>query len=302
VYHWLCQCEIDLDDALYGRATATSLISLNDMLTAISQICSLRAPFEDDLEGYAAAACPAVEIWLGKLDHYLAEHTILQVAQLLERHHLAAPVASYQGGLFAAEDRARAEHWRHFAARLVRCRDLGIGTLVVAADIEPPITADRLEQTVEGLRRAGDAGAEHGVRLALEFQAGAALVNNLQTAAALVDRVGSPWLGLCLDLFHFYHGPSKSEDLAYLSPSNAFHVQLCDVAGTIRELATDADRVLPGDGDFRLDLVVDRLRSIGYQGCVSLEMMNPQIWSIPPLQVAEVGVTALRKTLGLASM
>ena len=64
----------------------------------------------------------------------------------------------------------------------------------------------------------------------------------------------------------------------------------------------DADRVLPGDGDIGLDLLVHHLRQIGYTGCVSVELMNPQIWRIPPLQFGEVAMTALRKLLGQASM
>jgi sugar phosphate isomerase/epimerase len=124
----------------------------------------------------------------------------------------------------------------------------------------------------------------------------------LQTAVALVADVGSPHLGLCLDAFHYYAGPSKAEDLAYLTPDNLFHVQLCDLAGVPRELATDADRVLPGEGDFQLEPIVERLRAIGYAGYVSVELMNPQIWRIPPLQFGEVAMTALRKVLGQASM
>jgi hypothetical protein len=31
-------------------------------------------------------------------------------------------------------------------------------------------------------------------------------------------------------------------------------------------------------------------------------LMNPQIWRIPPLQFGEIGMTALRKVLGLAEM
>ncbi len=103
-------------------------------------------------------------------------------------------------------------------------------------------------------------------------------------------------------MFHYYTGPSKLEDLAYLSRDNLFHVQLCDLSGVPRELAADADRILPGDGDFQLTPIVDALRSIDYQGCVSVELMNPQIWQIPPRQVAEIGMTALRKLLGQASM
>ena len=79
-------------------------------------------------------------------------------------------------------------------------------------------------------------------------------------------------------------------------------MQLCDLAGTLRELATDADRVLPGDGDFQLAVLVDHLRTIGYRGYVSVELMNPHLWRIPPRQFGEIAMTALRKVLGLAEM
>ncbi len=85
-------------------------------------------------------------------------------------------------------------------------------------------------------------------------------------------------------------------------PTILFHVQLCDLAGHPREFATDGDRVLPGDGDFPLGPIVNRLREIDYAGCVSVELMNPAIWQIPPRQFGEVAITALRKLLGMASM
>ena len=84
--------------------------------------------------------------------------------------------------------------------------------------------------------------------------------NNLQTAAALVAEVGSPHLGLCLDAFHWHVGPSKTEDLGYLTADNLFHVQLCDLADTPRELARDSDRILPGEGDIPLAPLIARLR------------------------------------------
>ena len=79
-------------------------------------------------------------------------------------------------------------------------------------------------------------------------------------------------------------------------------MQFCDLAGQPREFAADADRVLPGDGDFLLEPVVAHLRAIGYAGYVSVELMNPQIWQIPPRQFGEIAMTALRKVLGQASM
>lgn len=272
------------------------------MQTAISQVSTLGASFDKDLEGYGAARCEAIEIWLGKLETWLETHTLDDARRLLAENHLAAPVASFQGGLLVSQGEARREHWEHFARRLELCRALSIGTLVVAGDLHGPLSQADLGRVQVSLVQAAQQAEAAGLRLALEFQASATFANNLETACALVAECDQPNLGLCLDAFHFFTGPSKTEDLGYLSPANLFHVQLCDVAGCPRELATDADRVLPGDGMFRLAPLVEFLKQMGYAGCVSLELMNPMIWQIPPRQLGEVGITALRKTLGLASM
>jgi 2-keto-myo-inositol isomerase len=272
------------------------------MKPALSQVSTLNASFATDVEDYAAAACDCLELWLGKLETYLDEHSLADAKALLADHGVTAPVAAFQGGLLTSQGEARRAHWDHFARRLAQLRELGVGTLVVAGDVLGALTQQDLERVQFSLQQAANAASVAGVRLALEFQAHATMMNNLQTAAAFVAEVGSPNLGLCLDAFHYYMGPSKEEDLLYLTPQNLFHVQLCDTSGVARELATDADRILPGDGDFNLQPIVQRLQAIGYQGCVSIELLNPQIWQIPPRQVAEVAMTALRKLLGQASM
>jgi len=272
------------------------------MLPAISQVCSLSSSFEKDLEDYAAGHVPAIELWLGKLETFLETHSTSDVLQLLVERNIKAPVASFQGGLLASQGDYRKEHWESFGRRLALCRELGISTLVVAADINGALSQQDLERVQMSLRQAAAQAAQQGVRLALEFQGRAAFCNNLQTAAALVAETGSPHLGLCLDVFHYYIGSSKTEDLGYLTPENLFHVQLSDLSGQARELAADGDRILPGDGDFFLEPIVERLKAIGYRGYVSVELMNPQIWQIPPRQFGEIAVTALRKLLGQASM
>jgi len=272
------------------------------LIPALSQVCSLHSPFEKDIADYSAGACHAIEIWLGKLDAYLQRHTAADVRRLLDEHEMAAPVASFQGGLLTSQGDARREHWASFARRLVLCRELGIATLVVAGDVHGPLAAQDLDRLQVSLRQAAADAGRHGVRLALEFAGRATFPNNLQTAVALVDEVGSPHLGICLDVFEFYVGSSKTEDLALLSNENLFHVQFSDLAGQPREFATDADRVLPGDGDFALELFVERMRAISYTGCVSVELMNPRIWPIAPLQFGEIAITALRRVLGQASM
>jgi 4-hydroxyphenylpyruvate dioxygenase len=272
------------------------------MTPALSQVCSLNSPFAKDVEDYAAGKCPAIEIWLTKLETHLQSHSIDQVKRLLADHNLSAPVASLQGGLLTSQGAARKEAWDLFARRLDLCRQLGIGTLVLACDVPAPLSQTDIERVQVSLAQAAQQAGLRGVKVALEFQAKSAFGNNLQTAAALVSEVASPHLGICFDAFHYYVGPSKLEDLGYLDRANLFHVQLCDVADTPREFATDSDRILPGDGDIVLEPILDRLRDIGYEATVSIELMNPQIWQIPALQFGEIAITALRRLLGQASM
>ncbi len=270
------------------------------MKPAIAQVGSLPASFEDDLTEYAAGHCPAVEVWFTKLENHLQQHSPASVLELLAEQQIEIPVASFQGGLLASQAEPRREAWELFARRLEMCRELKIGTVVIACDVPHPLTQDAIERTQASLLQVAQEAGRRGLRAALEFQARSAFGNNLQTAHALVAEVGSPHLGICLDAFHFFTGPSRLDDLAALPPELLFHVQLCDLADTPRELASDGDRILPGDGDFPLAPLIDLLKARGYTGHVSLEVLNPQLWQVPPRQFGEIAITALRKILGQA--
>lgn len=270
------------------------------MLPCISQVCSLGSSFEDDIDGYADAAGSAIELWLTKLEDYLATHAVADVTSRAADRGLKIAAAAFQGGLLVSQGEARKAAWEQFRRRVELCSALRVPVLVVVADFLGPFGQTDIERAAVSLRQSGEAAEKCGVKIALEFQARNTFVNNLETAAMLVQSSQHPNVGICLDLFHFFIGPSKFDDLKLLTEDNLFHVQVSDVADRPRELATDADRILPGDGDFRLQPVFERLRQIGYAGAVSLELLNPQFWQIPARQVGEIGLTALRVALGQA--
>ncbi len=270
------------------------------MIPTLSQVCSLNTPFGKDIEDYAAGQCRSVELWFTKLEEYLKSHTLDDVRRVCDEQGVQLSVASYQGGLLTSQAEKRRLAWELFEGRLELCQALGVETVIVACDLQAPLTQQDLERAQQSLIQVAESAGRRGLRAALEFQGRAAFGNNLQTAVALVSDVGSPHLGICLDLFHFYVGPSKLGDLALLTAENLFHVQLADLADVPREFATDSDRILPGDGDFQIEPLIEHLRQIGYAGCVSLELMNPVIWQVPPRQFGEIALTALRKQLGQA--
>jgi len=267
------------------------------MILSLSQVCTLHANFEQDVKDFAGSGCAAMEIWLTKLETYLESHTYPQAVELLNEHGVQVPVASFQGGLLASQGEQRREHWQHWQRRLEMCRQLEIGTIVVACDVPAPLASADLQRVQVSLSQLGQDAERFGVRAAIEFQASSAFGNNLQTMAALVEKVQNKHVGICLDAYHFFVGPSKLSDLACLNQTNLFHVQLSDLADIPRELATDSDRVLPGDGDIPLSQIIQRLRDIDYQCTVSVELMNPQIWQVPPRQFSEIGFAALQKVI-----
>jgi len=268
------------------------------MNACISQVTTLSTPFEADIPAFARAGWPAVELWLTKLEAFLQAHTVAEARALLEGEGLPAVAASSQGGLLLSEGAARQEHWSHYRRRLEILAELRVPTLVVVADFAVEPAAEDYGRAAAALAEAAEAARPFGIRLALEFQKTAKFCASLDTTLALIAQADAGGVGVCLDLFHYYTGPSKFEDLAYLSPANLAWVQASDLSGTPRELAGDADRILPGDGDFQIGPILDHLARIGYDGYVSLEVLNPQLWQIPAARVAAVGLQALRRALG----
>jgi 2-keto-myo-inositol isomerase len=267
------------------------------MKPCISQATTLSTPFEVDLESYARAGWSAVELWLTKLETYLQSHSADEAKALLDQHGLKAVAAASQGGLLLSRDAEREAHWDLYRRRLDLLGRLEVPTLIVAADFVREPSAEDYGRAARSLVEAADLARGAGVRLALEFQSTSRFCSSLDTALALIGQGGAEDVGVCLDLFHYYTGPSKFEDLAYLSAENLAWVQASDLSGVPRELAGDADRILPGEGDFQIDPILEHLASIGYEGYISLEVLNPQLWAIPADRVADAGRHALDRLL-----
>jgi 4-hydroxyphenylpyruvate dioxygenase len=306
------------------------------MKPCISEATTMAASFAEDVQAFAGAGFRAMEVWLTKLETHLESHSLSETRRLLEDQQMALAAASYQGGLLVSQGEQRHVHFDHFRRRLELCQGLGISLLLVIADYQwskvrnpkseirnpkqipstkPQIPnqaeadvanigisdfgfrASDLERSVVSLKQAAQWAAGFDVRLGLEFRGSAPFCSSLSTAIALVDQCGEPNLGINFDAFHYYTGPSKQEDFDLLTRENLAFVQLSDLTGVPRELARDADRILPGDGEFQLTPILERFRAMGYDGYVSLELMNPVLWQMKPSQVAEMGMKALTRLI-----
>ncbi len=268
------------------------------MKLCLSEATTMPSSFAEDVENISDAGCQAMEVWLTKLETHLEKHSVAETKRWIADRGMALAAASYQGGLLLSQGEQRKVLYDDFRKRLDLCQAFSIPTLVVVADFVEKVNQTDLERAIVSLGQAAQWAQAFDLTLALEFRGRNAFCASLDTALALIAQTGQPNVGVCLDVFHYYTGPSKFEDFDLLTLDRLALVQLCDLAGVPRELAADADRIFPGDGDLRLAPILQRIRDLGYQGYVSLELMNPLFWRTNASQLTTLGWQALTKTCG----
>lgn len=154
---------------------------------------------------------------------------------------------------------------------------------IPSPSVLPP---DAMQIATDRLRLAAERAAKYGVKISLEFLRMMAFNNNLDTALRLVRGANQPNLGVLFDTCHFSMGPSHWADLDALPPELLFFVHINDGIDVPRELFRDADRVLPGEGVFDLPRILNTIKAKGYDGYLSLELFNPDLWAQPVHEAA----------------
>src|SRR4051794_7813304 len=162
------------------------------MKVCISEASTLPATFAEDVAAYADAGCPALEVWLTKLETHLETHSSADTQKLLADRGVILAAASYQGGLLLSQGEQRKAHFDHFRRRLDLCQRFGIETLLVVADFAQKFGPTDLERAVVSLTQAAQWAAGFGVRLALEFRGSSSFCASLDTAVGLVAACGEP--------------------------------------------------------------------------------------------------------------
>jgi 2-keto-myo-inositol isomerase len=157
---------------------------------------------------------------------------------------------------------------------------------------EPEIRA----RTVAALRQMAAVAAPFGVKVGFEFLGfPTCSVNTLAAARRIVDEVGDPGVGVVIDVFHFYAGGSRLEDLDGLRAERLFIVHLDDAEPGEPATLGDAHRLWPGDGVIPLKPLLARIERLGYGSAYSLELFRPEYWAMDPLTVARTGLDKMRR-------
>jgi len=121
----------------------------------------------------------------------------------------------------------------------------------------------------------------HGIRFGVGFRASEELrkgqafqfIHEMEALSLLVNMVGSPSLGLLVDLWEIYVSGGNVDQVRGLAADQVVAVQLADAPPDVpREQMTDEHRLLPGE-EPTIDLVgsLQALREKGFDGPVTLK-------------------------------
>ena len=148
---------------------------------------------------------------------------------------------------------------------------------------------------VENLAQCAALVGEHGCRLAVEFTPYSPLAS-LQAATDLCAAIGWERCGLVIDALHFFRSGAPWAELAELSGEQIAVVQWADApATTQRPLVEESrhGRLLPGDGGLDLGGLAAAIRSTGWHGVVSAEVLSSRLRTNDPATVIPAAYAAL---------
>lgn len=141
-------------------------------------------------------------------------------------------------------------------------------------------------------------GREAGCRPTFEYISFFRSAYRLADAWQVVQEAIDPDATLILDSFHSWNSNSSLELLRTIPAGRISHYHIDDAAPDKPPATqTDPDRVMLGEGQIPLAAEIEVLKEIGYEGTVSLELFNPQLWEQDPADVLKIGIEQMRELL-----
>jgi len=243
--------------------------------------------FAAGVEASAKAGFRAVELWLPHVEAFIASgHSAAEARALLKDNGLEVAGACFVAGLITSTGEAKRRAFDAAKARFELAQELGARTICCVGDGPPAPTLDDYHCAAEQTREVCDLASSFGLSVALEFVSGLGFIATLATAARIVADADHTGLGILFDCFHFWTGPSKTEDFDRLLGSPIAMVHLNDAPDLPRETLRDSDRVLPGRGCLPLRDIVRRIAATGYDGYYSLELFSAELAAADPFEAA----------------
>jgi len=248
-------------------------------------------PIIEKLQVAARAGFGGIELWHNEIEDYLQQGgTLADLHKRIQDLGLIVPsTINLKGWFDAMSDSDPA--WELCRKRMSDAAALGVKYVVAG----PPQTASEWQRGVENYGKLLRMGREIGVLPSMEFLGFVEQIHTIESARRIVREAKESGGTIVLDPFHIYRGGGSFDSVRDLTPDEISICHFNDARFEIpRTEQTDADRVLPGEGELPLVEMLRDLIRIGYQGALSLELFSPELWQLDPDAVAADEIKRMR--------
>ena len=150
--------------------------------------------------------------------------------------------------------------------------------------------------TGRNVGKIGAIGAQYGVNFQMEPVAWSP-INSLSKCLDMIDVAGEDNVGMVVDFWHLWAGGETSpEEVAELDKSMIYNIHFCDGKRQPRDTQWD-ETILrgyyPGEGDIPISEWVDAVKTTGYDGYWSCELVSAKHWEDDVFEVAATMSRAL---------
>jgi sugar phosphate isomerase/epimerase len=267
-------------------ATVRAASAPSRMMLCMNQNTSLAAGYRKSLEGWSRAGIKYVELSAPLVDDFLKTDNKAAARRILSDLDLTAvsclsavtdlwnPGPNQQGALDALRSRCDL------------MSALGIDRLVFNTRTTRKFTQDDYKLVIDNMRAAGEIAKQYRMIAMVEFVRDSSFLSTLPTTLKMTRQAAHPNVRPMLDLFHFWAGMSKFEDLELIHPGEIAHVHFQDVPDFPRELLDNTMRWVPGEGVSPLPRILRQLAVKGYAGPLSVELPHPMFQQTDPYEMA----------------
>jgi len=245
----------------------------------------------------ARAGFDGVELWINDVYEFIGRGgEVRDVERALADHGLFVPCTIAMRQWAEASEIEYPSMLEEAKRRMELARRLG-APYIVATPSRAPCDPAQTSRRYRDLLRIG---REVGIRPTMEYISFFASVAKLEDAWRIVEEAEAPDATLIVDSFHTWNSGSRAALLAEIPLERISHWHIDDAApGKPAGTQTDSDRVMVGDGPIDLAADFAMLRAKGWDGTVSLELFNRELWAQDPADVLRVGIERMRELLGL---
>lgn len=231
-------------------------------------------------DNYAREGVRGITVWRNTLENL----NIYSTGQMLRDHGLEV-VSLCRGGFFPSTDRGkRLDAINDNIKAIDEAAELGAPLIILVCGADPAQSLDESRKQIkEGILEIIDYAGKNKIKLAIEplhpmYADTRSAINTIRQANDLAEEIGSPFLGVAVDIYHLWWDPLLKKEIERCGKNSrlfAFHIS--DWKSPTMDILND--RGLMGEGCIQIKQIRGWVEDTGFTGYNEVEIFSNIYWA-----------------------